>query len=133
MVRKIASVIAGLACFAAVSGMLSLLATHAWPAYAAAYPHRAYTMAMLIVRLTAGVVAIVCAAALTAALAEQRRPAALWLGITLLAISLPWHIHIWKQYPAWYHLFWFASLIPTALLGERLLRMSQAGPRSRPA
>ena len=123
--RTIGHVVAGLACFAVVSGLLSLLVAHTWPAYAAAYPHRAYSLPMLIARLAAGVVATFCAAGLTAALAQHRQQAALWLGIALLAISLPWHARIWDQYPVWYHLFWFACLMPSALLGERLFRKTK--------
>lgn len=119
MVRKIASIIAGVLIFFLLAFLAGLAAQALWPAYAAAIPDRAYTLPMLLARLATGAAATAVAGLSTSWLAGDRRRAALWLGLILMAINLPWHIKIWSEYPVWYHLVWFACLIPCALLGGR--------------
>ena len=122
MVRKVSSVIAGLLMFFLLSFLASLAAKSLWPAYAAAVPDRAYTLPMQLARLATGAIATVVAGWLASTIARDRQFSALWVGLVLLAISVPWHISIWSEYPVWYHLVWFACLIPCAFLGGRIAR-----------
>lgn len=119
MARKGGAVVAGLLIFAVATFLASLVARSAWPAYAAAVPDRTYTLPMLLTRLIAGAAATIAAGWGTSRIAHGDRFSALWLGLVLLTISVPWHIHIWHEYPTWYHLVWFGCLIPCALLGGR--------------
>ncbi len=122
MARAVGSVLVGLICFSLLEFALSHLAQSAWPDYAAAVPDRCYSLSMLLVRLIAGAAGVVTSGMVTAAIARDDRQPVLWLGVTMLTISIVWHIRIWPEYPVWYHLVWFACLIPAALLGGRLKR-----------
>ena len=122
MARVILSVASGILFFALAVMAMSALAKELWPEYAAAVPNRAYTLAMLWSRLAAGTAATICAAWLAVMLGKQNLKIGLLIGVSLLAVSVPWHLNIWDKYPVWYHLTWFAIIIPAALLGGRLAR-----------
>ncbi len=119
MIHKVWPVLAGLAVFAIAVAGLNLAARTFWPDYAAAYSTRAYDLPMLVLRLIAGAVAAVGAGETAAVVAKGNRLAVRWLGTALLAISVPWHVHIWNHYPVWYHLMWFGILLAFAILGSR--------------
>ncbi len=121
MVRRIGSVFAGLLIFFLLAFLAGLAAQSLWADYAAAVPDRAYTLPMQRARLVTGAVATVVAGWVASRIARGHQ-SALWLGLVLLAISVPWHIQIWSEYPIWYHLVWFACLIPCALLGGKAAR-----------
>jgi hypothetical protein len=114
----VCSIGVGLICFATFEAVLNVFARHIWPDYAAAFPSRSYTASMLWVRLVAGAAGTFCAG-LTASLLAQTYKAALWFGAVMLVSSIIWHIGIWAEYPVWYHLAWFASLLPMAAWGGR--------------
>jgi hypothetical protein len=120
MIRKIGAILAGLAVFAAFEFIATSVAKVSWPAYALAAPTRAYALDMLLTRLGTGAVGTLVAGALSAKMDQNTRQTALIFGIALLLISVVWHYRIWDQYPVWYHLFWFASIVPFAALGGRL-------------
>ena len=106
----------------AITSICSWATLHGWPAYAAAAPTRSYDSTMLLVRQSVGVIATLAAGALASRIAEAGSRAAPIVGGLLLLVSVPWHIHIWSQYPIWYHLVYLGYLLPLALLGERLAR-----------
>lgn len=114
MAQRLRSVTAGLVCVGAVMVLASAAAKGLWPAYAAAAPTRAYSVPMLLVRLLAGALAMALGGRVGGA------GAAKGIGLAVLAVSLPWHVHIWPQYPLWYHLCWFAAIVPAAMLGGRI-------------
>jgi hypothetical protein len=117
MVRRIGAIAAALAVFAALEFAAAEAAKAFWPDYALAAPTRAYTFSMLLARLTAGSMATFAGGALAGRLDRSRREAALVFGIVLLTLSVVWHIKIWNLYPVWYHLGWFACIVPSAVLG----------------
>ena len=103
-----------------------------WPAYAGAKPIKAYTGAMLSARLI-----VACAACLVAGLVAARPagPAGAWAaGTLLLVLSIPVHlVQVWRDYPAWYHVVYLASLVPLTYQPSRLMlgtlsRSSTVGP-----
>ena len=120
MARLILTVVGGLVLFALAGTVLGTLTKELWPEYAAAVADRAYTLPMLWSRLVAGAAAIIFATWLAVLLGKQGLKAALLIGIFLLALSVPWHLNIWDAYPVWYHLTWFAVIVPSALLGGQL-------------
>lgn len=122
MVRRVGAVVAGLLIFFLLAFLAGSAAKSLWPEYAAAAAGRAYTLPMLLARLLTGATATVVAGWGTSIIGRERRTSALWLGLALLAINVPWHIQIWSEYPIWYHLVWLASLIPCTILGGRAAR-----------
>ena len=100
-----------------------LLARRVWPAYAAAEPTKAYSLVMLVSRLTAGSLCTAGAAAVTTVVARDRGQAAWWLGGLFLAISLPHHVfQVWADYPVWYHVVYLSYLVPIAGLTGRIVQ-----------
>jgi hypothetical protein len=124
MARAIGGAVAGLTAWLALWALTNLILTYVWPAYAAALPHRAFTLEMLFVRLALGTLVTLVAGATAARVAKGERKAALWFGLLLLFVGVADHIQIWDKYPVWYHLLFFAGIVPLAFLGGRL-----AGPR----
>ena len=107
----------GLAAWAAIGALGLLVLRSTWPAYAAVEPVKAYTLAMLWARL-----GVACVASLAAGMVAARPagPAGAWAaGTLLLVLSLPIHlVEVWRDYPAWYHFVYLASLVPiTGLAG----------------
>jgi hypothetical protein len=98
----------GLAAWAVIGSLGLLVLRSTWPAYAAAEPVKAYTLAMLCARL--GVACIACLAA---------APAGAWAAGTLLVVlSLPVHLfEVWRDYPAWYHVVYLSLLVPITGIG----------------
>ena len=102
--------------------MLGTVASALWPEYAAAVVDRTYTLPMLWSRLVSGAAATIFAAWLAVLLGRQDVRTGLFIGLAVLGLSIPWHLNIWDEYPVWYHLTWFAIIIPSALFGARLAR-----------
>jgi hypothetical protein len=120
MLRKIGAILAGLAAFAALELIAGQIAKAIWPAYAMAFPTRAYTLDMLLARQSVGMLCALTAGASAAWIDRGAKQTVLMTGILMLLIALVWHIRIWDQYPVWYHLLLFAYLIPLTLLGGQL-------------
>lgn len=91
----------------------------AWPDYAAADPDRAYTLAMLLVRLVIFSTMIAATSAVATLAAGDKRMA--WFaGLVVLAVSIPPHLYpgtVWEEYPAWYHIVYLLSIVPIAVAG----------------
>jgi hypothetical protein len=121
MLRWTGAVLAGFLAFEAVVLLCLFAARMGWPAYAAAEPTRAYDLVMLLVRLTTGSLATFAGGAVAAWATRGRRDAAIAFGTTLLGLSVVWHIRIWDQYPVWYHLTWWACIVPFAVFGGHLV------------
>ena len=126
MLRRIGAVLAGFAAFALVASGAVLMARTGWPTYAVAEPTRAYSLIMLVVRLAAGASATLMGGWVAAKLDRGAGQTTLLFGVILLALSVVWHIRIWDQYPVWYHLVWFACIVPSAVVGGKLVRGSAA-------
>jgi len=122
MVRRIGAVLAGFLAFVVVVLLCLFAARASWPAYAQAEPARAYGFGMFLARLTAGSLATLAGGGVAARVDRRTNEAALLFGFVLLLISVAQHIGIWNQYPVWYHLCWFACIVPCSLLGGRLSR-----------
>jgi len=92
-----------------------------WPSYALADPERAYTLSMLLVRLTIFVGVISATSAVAALVAKDSR-VALLAGAVIFAVSIPPHLYpgyLWEDYPAWYHIVYLISILPSAFLTAR--------------
>jgi hypothetical protein len=123
MLRKIGTIVSGLVAFAIVGGLLILLLRVTWPAYEAAHPTKAFTLAMLLARLTIGASACLAAGAVIMRIAGTTGKAILLCGLVLLLISLTIHLRepVWSQYPGWYHFVYLGYIMPLVLFGGRLM------------
>ncbi len=124
--RVTLGVVAGGLTAVAIGLGAATIARQLWPAYAAAEPRRAYTLVMLISRLTAGACITSVAAIVAMRVANDTERAAWWLGALFLSISLPHHVlNVWAEYPVWYHLVYLGYLVPVAGLTGRLVGSNQ--------
>jgi hypothetical protein len=116
----VASLLIGCIVAIAIARTGVVLARALWPAYAAAEPHKDYTLAMLASRLAVGAVSTAGAAWVATIIARDNGRAAWWLGGLFLALSLPDHLYlVWNDYPVWYHFVFLAYLVPVAGLTGR--------------
>lgn len=96
----------------------------AWPDYASADPEKAYTLAMLIVRLLIFSSMIAATSGIATLVAGDKRFA--WIaGGLILAMSIPPHLYpgyVWDDYPAWYHIVYLLSILPCAVFAGRSVR-----------
>jgi hypothetical protein len=123
VLRTIGAIFAGLAAFAAFELSAGYVARTIWPAYALAFPMRAYTLDMLLARQAVGMLCALAAGATAAWIDPGAKRTALITGILMLLIAVVWHIRIWDQYPVWYHLLLFAYLVPLGALGGKLVAL----------
>jgi hypothetical protein len=125
----ISALAVGIVCAVGIAWLGFTALQASWPEYAAAVPEKAYTLPMLWSRLGLAVVLTVVSAAAATLIARDRRAA--WvLGLLLVAVSLPSHLHYsWAHYPVWYHALYLLSLVPISLLGGRLVPQRLVSPR----
>jgi len=130
--RVIASL--GVGCATAVaSAMLGFSILRAiWPGYAAAEPNKAFTLGMLIARLSLAALLTAGAACATTLVARDSGRAAWYLGVLFLILSLPVHLRsVWNDYPVWYHAVYLLSLVPIAGYSGRLFAAALRSPPRR--
>ncbi|MFM5885893.1 MAG: hypothetical protein ACKOQ3_11335 [Novosphingobium sp.] len=129
MGRVIGSIVAGWTAFLLLGWLSSGLVLHVWPAYAAAYPERAFTLPMQLARLGVGAVLVIIAGATISAISRHNRQAIVWGAIIPLVETVWVHLHepTWSHYPVWYHIVTFCLPIPCALFGAWLQRARFSG------
>ena len=76
-----------------------------------------FTLTMKIARLSLGALSSIAAGALVRWLAPANRLAPWILGLVLLGLFVPDHIHLWSRFPIWYHLTFLVTLAPLVALG----------------
>lgn len=119
MWRTIAGIFAGLVTWVLVVTVLNWGLRRWLPGYAQAEPAMLFTLGMKIARLTIGALTSLIAGALVRAITPAN--VAPWMvGLVLLALFVPDHIHVWNKFPIWYHLTFLVTLVPLVLLGARL-------------
>lgn len=127
MWRTIAGVIAGLVGWIVMVTILNWGLRLWLPGYAQAEPKMLFTLDMQIARLAIGALTSLVAGALVLAIAPANRWAPWIVGLVLLALFVPDHIHVWDKFPVWYHLTFLVTLVPLVALGGWLLwRMRHA-------
>ncbi len=91
-----------------------------WPTYAGVEHEMTFSVGMQCARLLVGALASLIAGAVLALIKPASQQQSVWLGVILLLIFVPGHIHLWDKFPIWYHAVFLGSLIPLILLGARL-------------
>ncbi|HUJ02414.1 MAG TPA: hypothetical protein VLW75_02165 [Rhizomicrobium sp.] len=125
MWRMIAGIVAGLVVWTLVVTVLNLGLRHGWPAYAAVEKSMAFTLPMMIARLSESAVSSIVSGWAAAALGKSRT-SALIAGLIALALFFPVHYRLWHKFPVWYHLTFLVSLPVLSVAGGRLARISSA-------
>ena len=112
-----------LSLFAGPAGVLfvmvvgSIIARALWPGYALAAGNRAFTLTMLIARLSVGAFAVLLGSLMAARTSPRALLSSAGTGSSVLAVSIPWHVHIWSAYPPWYHAVYLGYILPAAFMG----------------
>jgi hypothetical protein len=115
-------VIAGIAAWAALASIAGVILRATWLDYNAVSGTLAFTLPMLIMRLTVSAVTLLAAARVTTLIAPRPTMATVILGVVLVVAFVPIHINLWPRFPVWYHLTFLLTLIPLCVLGGRLGR-----------
>ena len=126
MVKTALAVIAGLVAWVALVSIAGLILRASWPEYSAVAASMAFTLPMLIVRLTISAVTLLAAARLTASIAPRATTATVVLGTVLVATFVPIHVGVWDRFPIWYHLTFLLTLVPLCVLGGRVGQKSDS-------
>ena len=74
--------------------------------------------------LVRSVIASIMAGFLTAIVAGENRRSPLILGIILLIVGIAVQVHLWNVFPIWFHIIFWALLIPATVLGGRMKQSS---------
>jgi hypothetical protein len=129
MKRTILAFIAGFVGWVLVVSVLDRCLRIVVAGYAAAEPRMAFTLGMMLARLSIAAITSLIAGAVVMAIAPTS-PRVPWaLGVVLLAVFVPEHVRLWSLFPLWYHLTFLLTLVPLVLLGARL---TQAAAAARP-
>ena len=122
MLRLAGAVIGGLVGWIVVVTLLNFALRAAIPGYHAAEPTFAFTLMMIIGRLTIAVLTSLAAGAVVRAIAPGSDFAPWVVGIALLALFVPVHVQIGARLPWWYHLAFRLTLAPLVWAGARFKR-----------
>lgn len=110
-------VVIGLAVWLAIALIAGLIIRATWPAYVSVAETMAFTLPMMIARLSISVVATIAMGFVVARI-TQSQIARLMPGIILLVLFIPEHVMIWDKFPIWYHLWFLTTLVPLTYLGN---------------
>ena len=75
---------------------------------------------VVIIDLVRSIIASIIAGYLAAVVASENRSSQLILGVILRIVGIAVQIHLWKVYPIWFHLIFWALLIPMTILGGKM-------------
>lgn len=86
-----------------------------------------FTLGMKVARLSIAALTSIIAGTLVRAITPSQL--APWVvGLVLLALFVPDHIHIWNSFPIWYHLTFLITLAPLVVLGAWLAQRTKVMP-----
>ncbi|MGB6483000.1 MAG: hypothetical protein WBE86_05885 [Candidatus Acidiferrales bacterium] len=117
VMRIILGAIAGVVVWTIIVTACDIAVRKLWIEYALVEKSLAFTLPMMIARLSESAACSVLSGFVAALIAKERVKSAAAAGLVLLAIFLPVHISIWHKLPVWYHLVFFASLPLLSLAG----------------
>jgi hypothetical protein len=128
MWRTIAGILAGFVVWVVVVTALNWGLRLWLPGYVQAEPAMLFTLTMKVARLGIGALSSLAAGAVVRLLAPANRLAPWLLGLVMLALFVPDHIHLWSRFPLWYHLAFLITLAPLVALGALLIPHAKASP-----
>ena len=130
-VRLILAVVAALVTWTVVATVINFGLRAAITGYRAEEVMLSFSFGSEIARLALSVVATAAAAIAAMVVNRGGMAAPVIAGLLLLAMFVPMHIRIWSHFPAWYHLFFLASL-PVVSYGAARWWASRARSRGAP-
>ena len=126
MGRTIGGIVAGIVAWVLLVTVLNW-GLRAWlPGYVQVEHAMAFTLTMMVARLSIAAITSLAAGAMIRAIAPASRFAPWIAGLVLVALFVPEHIHIWQKFPVWYHLTFLVTLAPLFALGAWLLPHGKA-------
>ena len=126
MWRTIAGILAGFVAWVVVVTVLNWGLRLWLPGYVQAEPVMLFTLTMKVARLTIGALSSLAAGAVVRLIAPANRVAPWILGLVMLALFVPDHIHLWSRFPIWYHLTFLITLAPLVALGALFVPRAKA-------
>jgi hypothetical protein len=127
MKRSILAFVVGFVTWGVVATLLNFGLRAGIPGYTQAEPVLSFTLGMKVARLILGALASLSAGAATGLIAPAKRTLPWVLGVVVLVMFIPAHIHLWAKFPVWYHLVFLVTLVPLVVLGAALTRSSGEG------
>jgi hypothetical protein len=127
MLRLTCAVIGGLLAWIGLVTLLNFGLRTAIPGYHASEPDFTFTLTMMISRLTIAALTSLAAGAVVRAVAPGSVLAPWVVGIILLALFIPVHVHIGERLPLWYHLTFLVTLVPLVWAGAKLAQRPARG------
>jgi hypothetical protein len=118
--RIAVAIVAGLIVWVVVATLGNFLLRVAIPNYRAEEAAMSFSLIAQLARLALGLVSTAATAATSVILSRGKIGTAVAAGCILLALFIPVHISLWSRFPAWYHLFFLASLPLGAVVFARL-------------
>jgi len=128
MLRNVAGIVAGLVAWVLIVTVLNFGLRLWLPGYVEAEPGMDFTLAMKIARLAIAILTSVAAGALVRVIVPTSRWASWIVGLVLLVLFVPEHVHLWNRFPIWYHLTFLVTLVPLVVLGARLGTFTRVRP-----
>ena len=125
-IRLVVAVIVGLLVWVCVATLGNLIVRAVIPGYHAEEVAMSFSLVAQLLRLTLGLASTVAAAAAAGAINRGGTVAPMVVGLVLLLLFLPLHISIWAKFPAWYHVFFLASLPLAAWVTGRIVASRRA-------
>lgn len=122
MGRTIGAVVAGIASWLVLVIAIDFAMSLLWPEYQAAKPDYAFSLPMMIARLTESTVGLVVASWVAVRIAPASRAAPWAFGLLMLLFFVPIHHWLWDKFPLWYHAYFLASLVAIPLIVSSVAR-----------
>ena len=122
MLKATIGVLVGFVIWFVAATLGNLLVRALIPTYGAAEAVMAFTLPMLLARLTLGFFSSLVAGFACSYVARQRqsRTAIYVLALIMLVFFLPVHYKLLAKFPIWYHVVFLGTLAPLIILGGTL-------------
>jgi hypothetical protein len=120
MLKATTGILVGFVSWFVAATLANLLVRALIPTYGAAEAVMAFTLPMLLARLTVGFLSSVVAGFACSSIARQSRKAVYVLALLMLIFFLPVHYKLLANFPIWYHVVFLGTLAPLIILGGTL-------------
>jgi len=120
MVRATISVFVGFVIWFVAATLGNLFFRALIPTYIAAEAVMAFTLPMLLARLSVGFFSSVVAGFACSYIARRSRKPIYVLSVIMVVFFLPVHYNLLAKFPIWYHLVFLGTLAPLIIFGAAL-------------
>jgi hypothetical protein len=120
MVKATISVLVGFVIWFVAATLGNFLVRALIPTYVVAEAVMAFTLPMLLARLTVGFFSSLVAGFACSWVARQSRKPTYVLSVIMVVFFLPVHYNLLAKFPIWYHVAFLGTLAPLIILGGTL-------------